>query len=100
MLKLKEGQITIWEQILPEELLTLPEELQTIDNILDDPRFFEPYINRFNSKIGRPTIKVETYIRMMYLKFRYQLGYETLVKEVSDSIKWRRFCHISLAESF
>jgi IS5 family transposase len=33
---------------------------------------------------------------MMYLKFRYQLGYETLVKEVSDSISWRRFCRIGL----
>jgi len=28
----------------------------------------------------------------MYLKFRYNLGYETLVKEVGDSITWRRFC--------
>ena len=33
---------------------------------------------------------------MMYLKFRYQLGYETLVKEVSDSISWRKFCRIGL----
>ncbi len=80
--------MTIWEQILLKELLKPPKELQTIDEILDDPRFFEPYIKRFNTKIGRPTVKVETYIRMMYLKFRYQLGYETLVNEVSDSISW------------
>jgi len=32
----------------------------------------------------------------MYLKFRYQLGYETLVQEVDDSIKWKKFCHIPL----
>jgi IS5 family transposase len=31
---------------------------------------------------------------MMYLKFRYNLGYETLCKEVSDSISWKVFCHI------
>jgi IS5 family transposase len=31
---------------------------------------------------------------MMYLKFRYNLGYETLCREVSDSISWRVFCHI------
>jgi len=40
MLRLKDGQMTIWEQILPKELLKLPEELQTIDEILDDFRFF------------------------------------------------------------
>ena len=96
MLVLRNNQITIWEQILPKELQVLPEELQRIDELLDDDIFFEPYLERFNTKMGRPTVEVETYIRMMYLKFRYQLGYETLVKEVSDSISWRRFCRIGL----
>jgi IS5 family transposase len=32
----------------------------------------------------------------MFLKFRYQLGYETLVAEVQDSITWRLFCRIPL----
>jgi transposase, IS5 family len=30
------------------------------------------------------------------LKFRYRLGYESLCREVSDSITWRRFCRIAL----
>jgi IS5 family transposase len=30
------------------------------------------------------------------LKHRYQLGYQTLCREVSDSISWRRFCRIGL----
>lgn len=34
----------------------------------------------------------------MYLKYRYGLGYETLVKEVSNSIMWRRFCRIPLSQ--
>ena len=34
----------------------------------------------------------------MYLKFRYGLGYESLVNEVRDSIQWRRFCRISLCD--
>jgi len=34
----------------------------------------------------------------MYLKHRYQLGYEVLVKEVSDSFAWRRFCHLDLSD--
>jgi len=32
----------------------------------------------------------------MFLKFRYRLGYETLCREVGDSITWRRFCRIPL----
>lgn len=96
MLVLKNGQMTVWDELLPKEVKVLSEELQKIDEILDDQSFFEPFIELFNTKIGRPSIKVETYIRMMYLKHRYQLGYETLVKEVSDSISWRRFCRIDL----
>jgi IS5 family transposase len=32
----------------------------------------------------------------MFLKFRYRLGYESLCREVADSITWRRFCRIPL----
>ena len=37
---------------------------------------------------------MEVYLRLMFLKFRYRLGYETLCREVSDSFTWRRFCRI------
>src|ERR1017187_518254 len=47
---------------------------------------------------GRPTIAMETYVRLMVLKARYRWGYRTLVAEVSDSIHLRRFCRISLSE--
>lgn len=63
MLRLKDRQITLWEQILPKELQVLSEEPQTIDEILDNLGFFEPYIKRFNTKNGRPTVKIETYIK-------------------------------------
>src|ERR1700747_2890917 len=33
---------------------------------------------------------------MMLLKFRYRLGYESLCREVGDSISWQRFCRIPL----
>jgi transposase, IS5 family len=36
------------------------------------------------------------YLRLMFLKFRYRLGYESLCAEVGDSISWRRFCRIGL----
>jgi IS5 family transposase len=32
----------------------------------------------------------------MFLKFRYRLDYESLCREVSDSITWRRFCRIPM----
>jgi IS5 family transposase len=47
---------------------------------------------------GRPTIAIETYVRLMVLKTRYRWGYRTLMAEVSDSIHLRRFCRIALSE--
>jgi transposase, IS5 family len=96
MLRLRDGQATVWEELLPEEVRLLSPELAEVDALLDDPRFLEPFVERFSCPIGRPTIPIETYLRLMYLKHRHGLGYETLVKEVSDSISWRRFCRIGL----
>jgi IS5 family transposase len=71
-------------------------ELTKVDKLLDDERFFAPFRERFGTRLGRPTTAVSTYLRLMYLKRRYELGYEVLVKEVSDSLAWRRFCHLAL----
>src|SRR5437667_242706 len=46
---------------------------------------------------GRPTIAMETFVRLMVLKARYGWGYRTLVGEVSDSLHLRRFCRIGLS---
>jgi IS5 family transposase len=35
-------------------------------------------------------------LRLMFLKFRYRLGFESLCREVSDSITWRQFCRIGI----
>ena len=32
----------------------------------------------------------------MFLKHHYGLGYETLCREVSDSLTWQRFCRVPL----
>ena len=42
---------------------------------------------------------METYVRMMALKYTYQLGYEALCEEVTDSISWRLFCRVPLGEA-
>jgi len=96
MLKIENNQLTIWDALLPEPLRKLPDELASIDELLDDPTFLAPFIDAHPSRRGRPTVPAETYLRLMYLKHRYNLGYETLVQEVSDSLTWRRFCHIDL----
>jgi len=87
---------SLWESVLPPELFQMNEELTRVDKLLDDERFFAPFRERFGTRMGRPTTAVATYLRLMYLKHRYGLGYEVLVKEVSDSLAWRRFCHLSL----
>jgi len=89
---------SLWESVLPPELFHLNEELTRVDKLLDDDCFFAPFRERFGTSIGRPTTAVATYLRLMYLKQRYQLGYEVLVKEVSDSLAWRRFCHLDLGD--
>jgi IS5 family transposase len=98
MLRLDNDQPSLWESVLPPELFEMNEELTKIDRILDDERFLAPFRGRFYTRVGRPSIPVATYLRMMYLKRRYETGYETLVKEVKDSFSWRRFCHLSLKD--
>jgi len=85
-----------WELLLPPEVLRLPDDLARVDAVLDDPVFFAPFARYFHPVIGRPSTPVECYLRLMFLKFRYRLGYESLCAEVSDSISWRRFCRIAL----
>ncbi len=82
--------------MLPEEVLRLPEELARVDALLDDPVFFAPFVPFFDPRVGRPSTPMEVYLQLMFLKFRYRLGYETLCREVADSITWRRFCRISI----
>jgi IS5 family transposase len=89
-------QCSLWESVLPEELRRLPEELARVDALLDDPAFFAPFVPFFDPRMGRPSTPMETYLRLMFLKFRYRLGYESLCREVADSITWRRFCRIPL----
>lgn len=51
-------QPTLWESILPAELLVLPGELARVDALLDDPAFFAPFAPYFDARIGRPSIPV------------------------------------------
>jgi IS5 family transposase len=50
-------QQTLWETILPPEFLCLPPGLAQVDDLLDDPVFFEPFVALFDPQIGRPSIR-------------------------------------------
>jgi transposase, IS5 family len=96
VLRETDPQTTIWDALLPEEAKRLPAELVAVDAYLDDERFIAPWRALFDQRLGRPSIPIETLLRLLYLKHRYGFGYETLCREVADSISWRRFCRIPL----
>ena len=98
----------LWDDALPLEVKELPEDLAALDVVLSDPELLWPLVERWRQEFrdtgrlvltdGRPTIALETYVRLMVLKRRYRWGYRTLVAEVSDSTHLRRFCRIWLTE--
>ena len=53
MLRTVNDQPTLWDAILPAELLVLPAELGRVDVLLDDPVFFAPFATYFDTRIGR-----------------------------------------------
>jgi transposase, IS5 family len=90
---------SLFELFLPAGVRVLSGELAEIDTLLDDPRFFRPFRSFFDPSEGRPSIPIETYLRLLFLKVRFQLGYEQLCVQVTDSLSWRRFCRIGLEAS-
>jgi IS5 family transposase len=88
--------LTLWEALLPEQAKRLPAELAAVDAYLDDECFLAPWRALFDRRLGRPSVPVDTLLRLLFLKHRYQLGYESLCREVADSIGWRRFCRLGL----
>jgi len=107
VLRLVAGQVeSLWDEVLPPGVRELPEDLARIDRLLGDPALLEPITEHWQTEgerrgcsaagHGRPTIAMETYVRLMVIKQRSGWGYETLVREVSDSLHLRRFCLIGI----
>ena len=101
------GTESLWDEILPAEVKALPQDLARLDELLADPRLLAPIAARWERLLaetgacagrGRPTIAMETYVRLMIVKHRSGWGYETLMREVSDSIHLRRFCRIGMSD--
>ena len=102
MLRLSAGQVeSLWDEVLPVEVRELPEDLAALDALLSDPGLLAPIAAGWRQQArahGRPTISMQTYVRLMVVKHRTGWGYETLMREVSDSLHLRRFCLIALGE--
>ena len=103
-------QAGLWELVttLGVQVGELPADLAAIDRLLQDPGVYAPVVElwraqdvehgTFRFTDGRPTIAMETLVRLMVLKVRNDWGYERLVREVCDSVHLRRFCLIGLGD--
>ena len=108
MLRLSGGQVeSLWDEVLPVGVRELPADLAALDVLLRDRALLAPITAHWQCEAaagrasvghGRPTIAIETYVRLMVIKHRTGWGYGTLVREVSDSLHLRRFCLIALGE--
>ena len=101
------GAESLWDEILPEEVRVLPDDLARLDELLSDSELLAPIAQRWERELaqagryadrGRPSLAMDTYVRLMVLKHRSGWGYETLMREVSDSIHLRKFCRLGLSE--
>jgi hypothetical protein len=53
VLRTRAVEVSLWEAVLPPEVLRLPEELARVDVLLDDPVFFAPFVPFFDARVGR-----------------------------------------------
>ncbi len=84
MLRTLNAQPTLWEAILPEMCLGMPAELGAVDRLLDAPAFFEPFRCTSTPCSGVPP----RHLGLIFLKYRYRLGFEPLCRVVADSVSW------------
>jgi len=98
MLTEKRVQKDLAEAITDDEAFKLKGDLEAIYNFLEGIDLTEPLKKHFSKDKGRPSISLDTFIRMMILKHYYNIGYKTLVEEVTHRIDLRYFCKIGLKD--
>jgi IS5 family transposase len=101
MLRLAGEQLeSLFDGLLPVEVRELPADLAVLDRLLADARLLAPVEQAWDHSArrhGRPTIPMSSFVRLMVVKQRTGWGYQTLVREVSDSLHLRRFCLLPLS---
>lgn len=102
MLRLSGGQVeSLFDLGLPVEVAELPAGLAALDRLLDEPSLLAPIEAAWQDgarDFGRPSVPIDRFVRLMVIKARSSWGYETLMREVSDSLHLRRFCRIALTD--
>ncbi|MGH2832242.1 MAG: transposase [Solirubrobacteraceae bacterium] len=100
MLTLVGAQVEcLWDEVLPIKARELPVDLARLDRVLCDPVLLAPIAQAWEQTArgrGRPSISMQVFVRLMVIKQRTGWGYETLVREVSDSLHLRRFCQVAI----
>ena len=51
--------VSLWEAVLPPEVLRLSDKLARVDALLDDPVFVAPFVPFFDPRVGRPFSPME-----------------------------------------
>jgi transposase, IS5 family len=92
-------QMSFGDGFIDASLYELDEELTKVDELLSNAQLLKPFEEAFDPSLGRPGTAVGTYLRMMYLKFRWGLSYEEVQREVRERLPWRYFCHLSLMDA-
>jgi transposase, IS5 family len=100
VLRLSGGQVeSLFDLGLPVQVAELPADLAALDAVMAAPGLLAPIEVSWDADavgFGRPTVPIDRFVRLMIIKTRSGWGYETLVREVSDSPHLRRFCRIGL----
>jgi transposase, IS5 family len=103
VLRLADEQVeSLFDVALPVEVRELPADLARLGGLLSDQALLAPIAARWERSARerrRPTIAMAMFVRLMVIQQRTGWGYETLVREVSDSLHLRRFVGVSLTAS-
>src|SRR5438034_344139 len=81
MLRLASVRVeSLWDDVLPDEVRALPDDLAALDELLSDAALLAPIEQRWQRQaeaigrsalaVGRPTISMATYVRLMVVKHR------------------------------
>ena len=64
-------QMSFGDGFIDRSLYESDNELKKVDELLSSPALVKPFEEVFDKSMGRPSTAVGIYLRMMYLKFRW-----------------------------
>jgi IS5 family transposase len=100
MVRRRERQRSLWEVVLPDADKRWPPELRRIDELLDDDEVIEVIACGLEAhwpasrRRGRQSTSAEVVLRMLVLKYLYDLSYAELERQVRANLVDRPFARI------